>query len=209
MARRRGWAGNPPGSDAEASRRIVAAAVDLIAETGSAVSLADVANSLGVIRQTVYRYFPTADALMRAVAIASVDDFLDRLAEHVRGIRDPAEAITEGTVYTLDAVTRSPHLGITLSSSYPHDHRADVTSPEAQTFGMRMIDKFDVDWAGHGYDRQSLAELVEFNLRIMVSFFVAPNDPARSPADLRRFLRRWLGEAVGAQANRAGVRHHD
>jgi|SRR5690625_219059 len=197
MARRRGWGGNPPRSDEEAGRRIISAAVDLVAETGSAVSLADVASSLGVIRQTVYRYFPTADALMRAVAIASVDGFLDRLTEHVRGIHDPADALTEGTLYTLDAVTRSPHLGTMLSSSSAHS--AEMTSEEARAFGMRMIERFDVDWPQHGYDEASLRELVEFTLRVMLSFFVAPNDPGRSPDELRRFLRRWLGEAVAAQ----------
>jgi len=44
---------------------------------------------------------------------------------------------------------------------------------------------------------------VEFTLRTMLSFFVAPNDPARSPDELRGFLRRWLGEAVLAQKRRA------
>ncbi|NDJ89389.1 TetR/AcrR family transcriptional regulator [Mycolicibacter kumamotonensis] len=200
MARRRGWGGNPPHSDEEAGQRIIAAAVDLVAETGSAVSLADVANSLGVIRQTVYRYFPTADALMRAVAIASVDGFLDRLTEHVHGIHDPADALTEGTLYTLDAVVRSPHLGAVLSSSSTHSR--EMTSEEARAFGMRMIERFDVDWKRYGYDEASLRELVEFTLRIMLSFIVAPNDPDRSPDDLRRFLRRWLGEAVAAQKKR-------
>ncbi|MEZ0381895.1 TetR/AcrR family transcriptional regulator [Mycobacterium sp. pW045] len=197
MARRRGWGGNPPHSDEEASRRIIAAAVDLVAETGAAVSLADVAGSLGVIRQTVYRYFPTADALMRAVAIASVDDFLDRLTDHVRGIHDPADALTEGTLYTLDAVARSPHLGAMLSSTSPLNR--EMTSEESLTLGMRMVDRFDVDWAQHGYDAASQRELVEFTLRVMLSFIVAPNDPDRSPDELRRFLRRWLGEAVAAQ----------
>lgn len=84
MARRRGWDGQPPSSDEEAAERIVAAAVKLIGETGSAVSLADVAAELGVIRQTVYRYFPTADALMHAASLASVDGFLDRLTHVVR-----------------------------------------------------------------------------------------------------------------------------
>lgn len=197
MARRRGWGGNPPHSDEEASRRIIAAAVELVAETGSAVSLADVATSLGVIRQTVYRYFPTADTLMRAVAIASVDGFLDRLTNHVRGIHHPADALTEGAIYTLDAVTHSPHLGAVLSSS--SEHNREMASEEARAFGLRMIERFDVDWAHFGYDEASLRELVEFALRIMLSFIVAPAEPARSPDELRRFLRRWLGEAVAAQ----------
>src|SRR5690349_16591810 len=199
MARRRGWGGDPPQTDEEATRRIVTAAVDLVSATGKAISLADVANSLGIIRQTVYRYFPTSDALMQAVAMGSVDAFLERLAAHVRGIHDPADALVEGTLFTLDEVGRTPHLGILLSESYPHNHSEDIASEEARAIGMRMIDRFDVDWAAHGYDEASLQELVEFTLRIMLSFFVAPNDAHRSPAELRKFLRRWLGGAVAAQ----------
>ena len=201
MARRRGWGGHPPQSDDEAAQRIIATAVELIAKSGTAVSIADVASSLGIIRQTVYRYFPTADALMQAVAMASVDDFLDRLAEHVHGIEDPAEAMTEAALYTLGAVTRSPHLGILLSESYPHDHSEDITSAQAQAIGMRMIDRFDVDWARHGFDQASLRELVEFTLRTMMSFFVAPNDPPRTEDEMRQFLGRWLGGAVRAQTS--------
>lgn len=202
MARRRGWGGDPPASDEEASRRIVAAAVELLASTGSAISIADVAESLGVIRQTVYRYFSTADALMRAAAIASVDDFLDQLADHLRGIHDPAEAMTEGVLYTLDAVARIPHLGILLSGPYSSAHSSSLASQQAQELGMAMITRFDVDWQHYGYDDAALRDLVEFTLRTMLSFFVAPNEPARTPAELRRFLRRWLGSAILAQRPR-------
>ncbi|BBX65925.1 TetR family transcriptional regulator [Mycobacterium saskatchewanense] len=199
MARRRGWNGQPPVTDEEASERIVATAVTLIAETGSDVSLAEVAESLGIIRQTVYRYFPTAEALMRAAALASVDSFLDRLTEAVRGIGDPAEAMTEGVLYALEQVTRTPHLGILLSEQYRNSYTQSLASDEAQTFGMRMITRFDVDWVRYGYDQAALRELVEFTLRIMLSFFVAPNDPNRSREELRRFIKRWLGGAILAQ----------
>ncbi|KWX20233.1 TetR/AcrR family transcriptional regulator [Mycolicibacterium wolinskyi] len=199
MARRRGWDGRPPSSDEEATARIVDAAVKLISETGSDVSIADVAASLGVIRQTVYRYFPTADSLMHAAALASVDGFFDRLAEAVRGITDPAEAMTEGVVFTLEEVTRTPHLGILLSEPYLHSHSGNLASDEAQTFGMRMLTRFDVDWDKYGYDEPAQRELVEFTLRVMMSFFVAPNESTRSRDELRRFIRRWLGGAILAQ----------
>ena len=206
MARkRRGWGGDPPTTDEEASQRIVAAAVELIAATGSAITIAEVAESLGVIRQTVYRYFPTADELMRAAGIASVDGFLDQLAAHVRGIYDPGEAMTEGVLYTLDAVVRIPHLAILLSAVNPAAQPGEVASDLAQDFGMRMVTRFDVDWAGYGYDDAALRDLVEFTLRVMLSFFVAPNDPARSPAELRRFLKRWLGSAILAQTETADL----
>ena len=199
VARRRGWDGRPPGSDEEASERIVAAAVRLIAETGTSISIADVAASLGVIRQTVYRYFPTAEALMHAAAIATVDGFLDRLAESVRGITDPAEAMTEGVMFTLAEVARIPHLRIMLSGPQAAASSVNVASDEGQAFGMRMITRFDVDWEKYGYDESSLRDLVEFTLRTMLSFFVAPNDPTRSPEELRRFVRRWLGGSILAQ----------
>lgn len=199
MARRRGWNGSPPADDEEASRRIVEAAVGLLAQTGTAISISDVAASLGVIRQTVYRYYPTADALMRAAAIASVDDFLDRLAEAVRGIEDPAEAMTEGVLYVLDEVARTPHLGILLSEPYVNTHSGEVASDEARAIGMRMVNRFDVDWVAHGYDDAALVDLVEFTLRTMLSFFVAPNPPSRSRDDLRCFVHRWLGGAIMAQ----------
>ncbi|MDV6275565.1 TetR/AcrR family transcriptional regulator [Rhodococcus erythropolis] len=200
MARRRGWGGNPPDSDEDASRRIVEAAVELIGRTSSEISIGDVAESLGVIRQTVYRYFPSADALMRAAAIASVDGYLDRLTRHVSGIEDPVEAMTEGVVYTLTQVHRTPHLGILLTSTNSSLHPEGLTSQEAQAFGMAMITRFDVDWLRYGYDDASLQELVEYVLRTMQSFFLAPGDPARSDEELRRYLRRWMGSAIIAQA---------
>jgi AcrR family transcriptional regulator len=199
VARRRGWGGEPPRTDEEAAARIVDAAVQLIAETGSSISIADVAASLGVIRQTVYRYFPTADALMRAAAMASVDGFLDRLAGAVSGIADPAEAMTDGVMFTLEEVVRIPHLAILLSEPYASARPGEVASDEAQDFGMRMINRFDVDWSRHGFDDAALGELVEFTLRTMLSFFVAPNPPGRSREELRRFVKRWLGGAITAQ----------
>ncbi|UGT55422.1 TetR/AcrR family transcriptional regulator [Nocardia asteroides] len=203
MARRRGWGGSPPKDDAEASRRIIAAAVELIGRTGAEISIADVAESLGVIRQTVYRYFPSADALMTAAAIASVDGFLDRLTAHVRGLDDPAAAMIEAVVYTLTEVRRTPHLGILLSSSYSNLHTDSLTSDEAQAFGMTMIRRFDVDWAAHGYDDFALSDLVEYALRTMQSFFLSPGRPPRTDEELRRYLWRWMGTAISAQAESA------
>ncbi len=178
----------------------MAAAVELIGRTGSEISIADVAESLGVIRQTVYRYFPSADALMRASAIASVDGFLDRLTQQVRGMEDPAEAMTEAVVYTLTEVRRTPHLGILLSASYSNIDPGGITSQEAQAFGMTMIRRFDVDWERYGYDDAALRELVEYVLRTMQSFFLSPGNPPRGDDELRRYLRRWMGTAIMAQA---------
>jgi AcrR family transcriptional regulator len=199
VARRHGWGGNPPRSESEASQRIVAAAVELIATTGADITIADLASSLGVIRPTIYRYFPSADAVMKAAAIASVDGFLDRLEAHLRGITDPAESMTECVAYTLEAIPRTPHLGLLLGPGHSPVHSQEVTSAQAQEFGRSMIRRFDVDWEHYGYDEAALGELVEFVLRTTQSFLVAPGDPPRDAQQLRRYLRRWLGGAILAQ----------
>ncbi|MEN0138555.1 MAG: TetR/AcrR family transcriptional regulator [Rhodococcus sp. (in: high G+C Gram-positive bacteria)] len=203
MAGRRGWGGSPPGSDEEASRRIVIAAVELISRKGTAISIADVAESLGVIRQTVYRYFPSTDSLLRAAAIAAVDGVLDRLTQHVAGIEDPAEAVVEAVIYTLDEAPRVPQLGIMLSGS--HAYTEGITSEEALAFGMTMIRRFDVDWERHGYGEHTLRELVEYQLRTMQSFFISPGDPPRSQDELRVYLRRWVGSAVAVTGSPASA----
>lgn len=67
----------PLRSDAERNRlRILAAARDVFAERGVAATLDDVAHHAGVGVGTVYRRFPTKEALAEAV-------FVDRLAEVV------------------------------------------------------------------------------------------------------------------------------
>ena len=89
--------GPPPVGESYLSIDRILDAVDtILAEDTGSMRIADVARALGVTRQTVYRYFATADDLMRAAGIASVDGFLDELTECVRGIHDPADAMTEG-----------------------------------------------------------------------------------------------------------------
>ena len=200
MTRRHGWAGDPPRNEQEAVARIVAAAVDQMNRTqGAEVSIAEVANSLGVIRQTIYRYFPSSETLMKAAAIASVDTYMTRLQEHLRGIHDPAEAMTEAVAFTLEDIPRTPHIGMFVQYPRVTAISADITSEQAAAFGRQMLSRFDVDWAAAGFDDGLLEELVEFALRTMQSFFLAPGEPVRDAVQLRSYLRRWVGGAVDAR----------
>ena len=87
--RTHGWSGSAPASDEEAVARILAAASRAIDTQGADISIADVARTLGVTRHTVYRYFPSTDALSIAAATNVATGHLDRLADHLAGITDP------------------------------------------------------------------------------------------------------------------------
>lgn len=202
MARRHGWGGSPPATDEDAVARIVDAAVALIDETRAEISIADVARSLGVIRQTVYRYFPNADALMEAAAVASVGAFLDRMEEHVRGIDDPAAAVTEAVAFVLETLPQTPHLSLLLSPLRPNRFSVAITSDQARVIGRSMLDRFEVDWAAADYGDSELDDLTEYVLRIVQSFMIDPGDPPARGAELRRYLSRWVGTAVSGSRPR-------
>lgn len=201
MTRRHGWAGDPPRSEDEAVKRIVTAAIEQMTLTqGGDISIADVAKSLGVIRQTVYRYFPSAEVLMKAAAIGSVEAYMTRLQDHLHGIENPSDALLEAVAFTIEEIPRTPHIGIFVQQPRVAAIGADITSKRAAAFGREMLARFDVDWAAAGFDDALLDDVVEIALRTMQSFFISPGDPPRDGAQLRFFLSRWLGGTIDTLA---------
>jgi AcrR family transcriptional regulator len=194
--RTHGWSGSAPASDDEAVARILAAAGKAIDERGAEISIADVARTLGVTRQTVYRYFPSTDALLVAAAVHAADDFLERVADHVRGINDPVAAVTEAVATALEWLPKDKHIGLLVAPGRPNAHTESVTSDVALQFANSMVRRFDVDWAAHGFTDAELDELAEHLLRIIQSFVIDPGRPPRTGQVLRDYLRRWVAGAI-------------
>ena len=198
--RTHGWSGSAPASDDEAIARILAAASQAIDARGADISIADVARTLGVTRQTVYRYFPSTDALLVAAAVHAATGFLDRLAEHLHGITDPLEAVAEAIATALEWLPTDKHIGLLLASGDANAHTESVTSDVALQFAKSMLRRFDVDWAGLGFTDAALDELAEHLLRIIQSFVIDPGRPPRKGDELRDYLRRWVGSAIPPSA---------
>lgn len=199
--RRHGWSGDIPDDDAEAAARIIGAARRAVDAKGG-LSVSEVAQSIGVTRQTVYRYFPTQEALLAATAMSSVDGFLDRLAAQLGSITDPTEAVVEGIAYTYEQLAHDLYLGLVLQPGKASAFTAGITSDIAIGFGKSILCRFDVDWESAGFGAGKLDELVEFMLRTLQSFIV---DSHREGAELRRYLYDWIAPAVRAHAS---VRAH-
>jgi AcrR family transcriptional regulator len=194
--RSHGWAGNTPASDEEAIERILDAADKIISERGSAMRIADVARTLGVTRQTVYRYFPGTEALLVATAMRSADGFLGHLATHVKGITDPVVAMVEGVAFAVEQLASDNQVEFLLSQRDRAGQTVSIMGDTAVAFGRSMLHRYDVDWEQHGFDEAGLDELAEFCLRVLHSFLADPGRPPRSGADLRRYLTRWIGPAI-------------
>lgn len=195
--RSRGWAGATPASDEEAISRILSAVDDEVAEHGAAgLRLADVARRLGVTRQTVYRYFPNADALLMASSMRAVDGFIDQAVEHVRGQNDPVTALVESLSFGVENLIGDPQLESLLTRRIEGEAVTSLTSDTATALCLSVFGRLDVDWQLHGFDTAALHELAEMFLRTVQSLLIDPGPQERDGIELRRFITRWLGPAI-------------
>ncbi len=194
--RSHGWAGNVPATDEEAIDRILDAADDIIAERGSSVRIADVARALGVTRQTVYRYFPSSEALLVVCTMRSANGFLDQFAEHISGLTEPTTAIVEGVAFAAETLAGDRQIEHLLSRRTQDGSTVTLTSDTAMAFGRSMLHRLDVDWEKHGFDEAALDELAEIGLRTLHSILIDPGQPPRDGIELRKFVARWLGPAI-------------
>lgn len=196
--RTHGWSGATPADDDEAIARILKAARHRIDQSGRDFGISDVAKDVGVTRQTVYRYFPSTEALLFATSVAEVGPFLDSLAKHVRKIHDPAEAVVEGIAHTLERLPHESYLSLLLTPGKASAFSAGVTSDMAMSFGRSLLERFDVDWTSVGITDDNMDGLVEFMLRIFQSLVIDPGRPPHNGQELREFLRRWVAPAIKA-----------
>jgi AcrR family transcriptional regulator len=194
--RTHGWSGATPADDDEAIARILEAARRRIDQSGKDFGISDVAKDVGVTRQTVYRYFPSTDALLFATSVVEVGPFLDHLATHLRKIHDPAEAVIEGIAHTLERLPHESYLSLLLTPGKASAFSAGVTSDMAKSFGRSVLERFNVDWNSVGITDDNMNGLVEFMLRVLLSLVIDPGRPPRQGNELRAFLRRWVAPAI-------------
>ncbi|MFA1541849.1 TetR/AcrR family transcriptional regulator [Actinomadura monticuli] len=199
-----GWGGRPPASDAEARQRIVDATARCVDRHGAAkTTLTDVANELGVTRQTVYRHFDRITDIIGEVAAQGAESFVDRLIAHLRGIGDPAEAVVEGMVFCVRTIPTEPRLSLLLQLTDSDAFGRGATTADVIAYGAQMLRRYPVDWEAAGVGADDLHGLAEIIMRLLTSLLQHPADPPRDEARLRALLTRWLAPALSAGPGRA------
>lgn len=198
--RAHGWGGRPPRDADEARTRIVAAARSCIAEAGT-TSTSEVAERLGVTRQTVYRYFPTTDDLLNAASMDAIVELEARLVKHVLDHLDArdgdaADAAVEVIAYVYEHLRDDPALRRMIEPGRLTSTVAGLTLPSSIALGRSWLNGLPVDWESIGLGGDLQAEFVEHLLRTLQTFVLDPGDPARTGDEVRAYLQRWLAPAL-------------
>lgn len=200
--RRPAWNGSPPSGPEEARERILTAAMRCIDTHGARrTGLSHVAAELGVIRQTVYRYYPSTEALFAAVGYAARDSFVDRLVAHLAGHADPAALAVEAVAFTVEKLPGERYLTALMNTGQGTAFSRYALSEVALAACREAFLRTDVEWAAHGFTDAEFDGLIEFLVRVLLSFVeeAVGGAPPRRGAELRAYLRRWVAPAVRAE----------
>ena len=194
---RRGWGGTPPADDDDARKKIIHAAIRCVERSGPArVTLSDVTVELAVTRRTVYRYFATTEELFTAVSQFAFAGWVTRVQDLTAGMDDTTEMLIEAVAYIIEQLPEQPLLTLLLATGRSGLFSRQMLQPDAIARCRIILEHAGFDWRADGYDERVVDELVEFLLRIIQSMVIAPSEPARSPAELRAYLRHWVGPAL-------------
>jgi AcrR family transcriptional regulator len=137
-------------SQAARRQRVLVSALELAADGGyEAVQMRDIATSAGVALGTIYRYFPSKDALLAAAMVEWMEDLERRVTQ-----RGPSGSTTAERVYdvlrrAVATMERQPKLAEAVITALTSDDeaagRASVSTTDVMTRVMLQAFPDDVD----------------------------------------------------------------
>ncbi|HEX2313596.1 MAG TPA: helix-turn-helix domain-containing protein [Thermomonospora sp.] len=119
----------------------VAAAV--LADRGEAASMTDIAEAAGVARATLYRYFPSRDALVAALTEAAFADLAERIADARLDTVPAAEALARLTRAVVAATAKYRALGMFTKSPETARKAEERMLGPVQALFRRGVDEGD------------------------------------------------------------------
>lgn len=128
------------GSQAARRQRVLVAALELATEGGyEAVQMRDVATSAGVALGTVYRYFPSKDALLLAVMVEWLGELERRVTRRPPTGSTTVERIMDVIGRALRTMDRQPRLTTAVIAAMTAGDPASVSAIEEVTRAIARI----------------------------------------------------------------------
>jgi AcrR family transcriptional regulator len=161
--------------------RILGATLRLVGRRGvKRLGMQEVSEAAGVSRATLYRYFPSKDHLMDAVAIFDERTFAEGLAAALSVLEDPSDRITTFVAFAFDYIRTHP--ARTLFATEPEFVLGYLLAhlPKLQeAFLAQLGDAVDAApaVASGSLTREQLVDVV---VRLFASSFIIPEPDDRA-----------------------------
>lgn len=160
------------------------AAAALLTERGyRAVRMQDVADAVGVSRQTVYNEFGDKWGLAQALVLRNSDRYLDEIDKALSRHDDLYSAVVAAVEYTLETAANDPFQKVILTGSGDADLLPLLTTrsePLVFTARRRILEHLVRQWPE--LDTSELPEIVDAAVRLTISHIVLPTDAAQNVA---------------------------
>jgi len=179
-------------------QRIVASAVELTADVGwSRVTMAKLADRVGVSRQTVYNEIGTKSALAEAMILGELDRFLQVVGDAFdRNPADLVKAIGDASGAVLELARGNTLLHAVVSAT----HGADTellplltTHAESLLAAAKLVVGDRVAPYEIGLDADKLDAAIDMVVRVVLSHVMQPTDtPEETAADIAWIAARVL-----------------
>lgn len=169
--------------------QLLDAARDLLIARGWAnVRMSDVADGVGVSRQTVYNEFGNKHNLAEALVMRETNEFLTGIQATLERHHDDLElAIAAAVEFTLSEAADNPLLKAVLTATRggAEDLLPYLTTrsqPILEAATALLLDYFDRHWAEIPLDIAERRILIESVVRLVISHLVMPLAPAQEIA---------------------------
>jgi AcrR family transcriptional regulator len=180
----------PPVQPEDTSAVLDAAAACYLRLGVTKTTATDIAAAAGISRATLYRRFGSHEAIFLAVLERESAAMAAEAAGHLASIDDPASRLVESMIFSIGQITTRPvHAAI-----FSGDSAAWAAGRAFRTEALRRIGETAVrpllrpaTDAG-GLSAEEVSDLVDWILRVLISYAAIPGPAGRTADDVRRQL---------------------
>jgi AcrR family transcriptional regulator len=169
---------------------------------------ADIAQGVGISRATLYRRFGSHEAIFLALLTRESAEMAADAEAHLAHVADPLERILEGMMFSIREIGRRPvHAAVFGGDSVAWAATQAINVEALHRIGEAALRPLLVSSLADGeLSEQDLTDLVDWILRILISYAAVPGNGVRRPADVRRQLAAWFVPAFRNLLDARGVR---
>lgn len=165
----------------------------------SKTTIEDIAREAGSSRATFYRLFDNREALFVTLASREATSLAINAGAHIAKYDEAKDWIVEGMVFCLNEIPQSPLLSEFVSpESGDSASRLLLTSKHFLSIGSDLVRPMFEAAQMTGLIREELEldMLIEWAVRLLISFLSVPGTSERTNDDLRHVMRTMLLPAI-------------